>query len=831
MLSLGGILMRNRMYTLKTAVILPVVIIFVIILLIFVALNRVDNDFLAKEQGSTLVAAINENIEDKLSNLLLDARRANTFYVDYLSRSNSFNALSSEEVSDYTLEVTKMIVDEFPQITVVSYGDILNRYIGVRINDDATYSLMLQDHRTDDKLKIFEGETIDTTELAVIEGYDPTIRPWYAPAAESMQQEWSKIYVNYDEKMELTISTSMPIINEGEFIGIGSLDVKLDMINEFLIGEKHKGSGIIYVIDDHHNIIAHSLEEEYVKVIPGDPPTAELVVDYYHENPLVSTMAEYIHNNNVNDAEAFQHTIDGNKYFGYVSTLKTPEKLEWKVIVILNENDIMGEVNKRQNITIVIIIGIIIIGILVSMWVLSLVTGPIMESAKKAKQLSEGEWGEQIDKPTLPLYEVHELTEAMNSMSFQLESVFDETKSSEKKYRTLVENSDDMIYSFAPNGTVFAMNTRFESVLRVQKNEYVGKDFYTIFDREGSLKLWKTQIDKVLSLKEKVSFLFEYIDPDDKACIMNVKLIPQIDNEGNIVRIIGSNTDLTELVTARERLEELLQEENIKLEALVQERTEELNLTMKELVKRERLASLGSLVAGISHEVNTPLGVAVSATSYIIESNVKFIQKINEGKLSKEALAAYIERIEESSSIIRTNLERAAHLINSFKKISVDQSTEDIVAFNVKEYIESILLTLKHEYKHTQHKFEIHCSKDINIESYPGAFSQVFTNLIMNSLIHGFKGVEQGKILINVHINEEILEIIYSDSGVGIDKNHLEHIFDPFFTTNRTQGGSGLGMNIVYNLVTDKLNGTIECDSIVDEGTTFSIRIPYEKRS
>ncbi len=194
------------------------------------------------------------------------------------------------------------------------------------------------------------------------------------------------------------------------------------------------------------------------------------------------------------------------------------------------------------------------------------------------------------------------------------------------------------------------------------------------------------------------------------------------------------------------------------------------------------MASLGSLVAGIAHEVNTPLGVAVSAGSYLAR-NIHLAQEdLKDNKLTKRGLNEYMGTLEESTDIINVNLSRASELIQSFKKISINQSIERKVDFNIYDYIQSVLIALKHEYKHTEHTFEIDCSKELVIESYQGAFSQILTNCIMNSLIHGLEDKKAGIITISAHmLEEDLLELKYSDNGVGIDEDHLKYVFDPFF--------------------------------------------------
>lgn len=253
-----------------------------------------------------------------------------------------------------------------------------------------------------------------------------------------------------------------------------------------------------------------------------------------------------------------------------------------------------------------------------------------------------------------------------------------------------------------------------------------------------------------------------------------------------------------------------------------------LNVAQNQLIQTEKLAALGSIVAGVAHEINTPLGVGITGISFLEDLNSELRQKLSEGSLTKDDLKKFVESVNESIEMTSLNLYRAAELIKSFKKLAVDQSNDIKTEFNFKESINTVLISLKHEYKRPNHKIINRCPDDIFINSYPGDFMQIFTNLIINSINHGFINKENGNIDISVALEDNSLKIIYTDDGVGITKENLNKIYDPFFTTNRQGGGSGLGLNIVYNLITQKLKGRITCESNPGEGVKFIIDIPCD---
>jgi len=253
---------------------------------------------------------------------------------------------------------------------------------------------------------------------------------------------------------------------------------------------------------------------------------------------------------------------------------------------------------------------------------------------------------------------------------------------------------------------------------------------------------------------------------------------------------------------------------------------ETLELTRDRLVQSEKMAALGELVAGVAHEINTPVGVGVTAASFLDAKTREFFKLYKAGELKRSELENYLTTVEEVSSSILINMERAAELISSFKQVAVDQSSENRRCFNLKEYMDEILLSLRPRYKKTSHVVRVTCEPDIELNSFPGAFSQILTNLIMNSLIHGFKDMENRAIDIEITSKDGLVTFIYMDNGQGMDQKQKEKAFDPFFTTMRGKGGTGLGMSIVFNLVTQTLKGNISLESEIGQGMKLTMTFP-----
>ncbi|WP_409346983.1 sensor histidine kinase [Paenibacillus sp. MBLB4367] len=262
----------------------------------------------------------------------------------------------------------------------------------------------------------------------------------------------------------------------------------------------------------------------------------------------------------------------------------------------------------------------------------------------------------------------------------------------------------------------------------------------------------------------------------------------------------------------------------------LQHALETLQSTQKQLVQSEKMVALGGLVAGIAHEINTPLGIGVTATSYMDQRTKEITALYSQNKMKKSDLDTYLQSAEETTSIIMSNLQRASELIRSFKQVSVDQSSEAKRRFKLKSYIEEVLLSLNPRIKKTKLCIRIDSPQgDIEVDTYPGAVSQIITNFIMNSTIHAYEADQAGTIRIGIAKLGGMLCINYSDDGKGMTPETVGKIFDPFFTTNRGGGGTGLGMNIVYNIVTQTFGGTIRCESELGRGTSFIIEIPDQE--
>jgi signal transduction histidine kinase len=288
--------------------------------------------------------------------------------------------------------------------------------------------------------------------------------------------------------------------------------------------------------------------------------------------------------------------------------------------------------------------------------------------------------------------------------------------------------------------------------------------------------------------------------------------------------------DLRKHVNLHEQLEARqvsLRESNTLVKKALEQRTH----VQSQLIELESMAELGTMMSSLTHEVNTPIGVALTASTYITDTQKIILNKLNSENLKKSELINYFNDASEASIIIARNLSRADLLIKSFKQLSVDQHSQDIRTFNVCDYVFELMLSLKPRLKSKPHKFCIDIPTELTITSNAGAISQIIINLVMNSAQHAFPIGVHGRInikasLLHTETNNPKIQLDYRDNGIGMSETTIENIYKPFFTLARDKGGTGLGMHICNNIVMKVLKGNIDCHSALGKGVHFCIQFP-----
>ncbi|WP_420263830.1 sensor histidine kinase [Candidatus Magnetominusculus dajiuhuensis] len=416
--------------------------------------------------------------------------------------------------------------------------------------------------------------------------------------------------------------------------------------------------------------------------------------------------------------------------------------------------------------------------------------------------------------------EVGVLADSFNNMLMELKKTRDDLTKAKDYTDNIIGTIASAVIVLTEDGEIVKVNKSVHKMLGRTEEELLKKRIDEIFESDTIAEILYNEIMKNGYVKDvEVVLLAKY----------GVK-VPVIFSASVIYGSDGTTVD--EIVCSAQNITQLKRMQRVR-DMHLQE-LETANKYLKEsraqLVQAEKLASLGQMLAGVAHEINTPVGIGITLSSTIVSDTENLKAAFDEGSLRKERLGEYIDDVSQGSSLILKSLMRTAELIKSFKMVSADQITQERRVFRLKEYIEEILLSLQPNMKRRQHNIKIICDEDIELDSYPGAIAQIITNLLMNSLTHAYGPGAKGTMAIELSVNKDDVTIRFSDDGRGMPNEYVRRIYDPFFTTKRGAGGTGLGLHIVHNIVTQTLGGSIECESELDKGTTFTIIFPVMKK-
>jgi len=482
--------------------------------------------------------------------------------------------------------------------------------------------------------------------------------------------------------------------------------------------------------------------------------------------------------------------------------------------------------------------------------------GPLHRLGKGAERLA----GRELDTPFTwnRLDEIGLLGQRLEATRISLRSLFqdldqknrqleldiekrkraeDALRSSERRFSAIFNSSPVAMYliQFYDDYTVKDINAAFERLFMRDRQEVIGKRTEQIgmfLDNES-----RRAVTRTLASEGSLQRLEIWMVRGDGNNVLVQISAHLLELEGKEYAIVAC-----EDVTDKRRIENEILELNANLENRVIERTNELQLANKELastletlnmaqgelVRSEKLAALGSLVAGIAHELNTPIGNSLMVASSLIDQTREINKAYNENKgLKRSTLEGFFADSAKAGDILVRNLYRAANLVTSFKHVAVDQTSSQRRKFSLAEVISEIILTMSPTLRKTAFVVEHNIPPDMMLDSYPGPLGQVIGNLINNALLHGFEGRSTGTVTILAKPTQPgWLELFVIDNGIGIPAANLNRIFDPFFTTKLGAGGSGMGLNITHNIVVDVLGGRIGVDSEIGHGTTFTLTLP-----
>ena len=514
----------------------------------------------------------------------------------------------------------------------------------------------------------------------------------------------------------------------------------------------------------------------------------------------------------------------------YILVTKTLEMLGNNMVVLMPFENVSGVIDLFSIAFPVVFIAIFIIVLLKLILYNAIVTQPLKRFSDNLAAWNSGDLILHESTDMLKTKELRTIAEVFNEKSAEINAYIEELQdlnraleNREAQYRDLVENVDDLMYTFDMDGRILTLNSAMEKVLNRERSRVIGKHILDLVRNNQQENFVTDRFNFLKETLQRVEFQYTAKDVNHKTRHYKIIWIPRLDEFGHLEQVIGAQNDITELINAQESLKRIYETEKKLLENAISEKDETITNIVDALIEKEKLASLAQLVSGVAHEINTPLGVSVLANSYLVKTNREIKEVLATGELTLEGLHAFIDSVTETGLILSTNLERASELVKSFKEVAVSQNIDEREWFKVKDHVETVLLSMKHEYKNRPIQFEVDIDEGLEIQSYPGAHAQIITNLVMNSLRHGYTDEMKGTIKIAVKKVEHTVRMVYEDDGLGMSDNVVSRIFEPFFTTNRGKGGSGLGLNIVYNTVTGLLGGRITCDSTLGKGTRFEI--------
>lgn len=436
--------------------------------------------------------------------------------------------------------------------------------------------------------------------------------------------------------------------------------------------------------------------------------------------------------------------------------------------------------------------------------------------------------------------EILQLQEEISQQHYQLEIINLELE----KLSLVASKTDNAVAILDSKANFEWVNTAYEQTFGVGIHQLNTKTEKSILETT-TYEIARKAISECLESKTTVSFEAPRKSKGGNEIWVQTSLTPiVIDDELYKIISIDSNIDKikkaekeilqqkSEIEKQRDEIEgqrDLALEQKNKIEEQkneIEKTIEELHRTQKKLVEAEKMASLGNLVAGIAHEINTPVGVGIIASTTLKTKTGQINNLFSSKKMKQSDLKVYFDTAKETSSLILSNLRRTGELVKSFKRVSVDEITEQKRKFILNEYVQDVINSLEPKLNEKKARVNIVHEKDVEMYSYPGAFAQVITNFAVNSVMHGFKREDTENIItINISKQDDKAVIHFHDNGLGMTAEVVKKAFDPFFTTNM-QGGTGLGLNIVYNIVNQKLKGEVSCASKPNEGATFTVVVP-----
>jgi len=385
-------------------------------------------------------------------------------------------------------------------------------------------------------------------------------------------------------------------------------------------------------------------------------------------------------------------------------------------------------------------------------------------------------------------------------------------RASERQFHTLADSIPQLVWMAHADGAIYWLNSHWYEYTGRPAGEISPHSWHTVLgDR------WTVALATGTALESELSLLGK----DGEYRPFLTRVVPLRDPHGVVYGWIGTHIDISE----RKRSEREVRRARDAAEAALQNLRE----TQNSLIEAEKLAALGRLVAGVAHEINNPLGTSLTVASSLERRSRLFAAETAQGSLRRSSLTEFVDAVRHGTAQLQESLNRAAGLIQSFKQVASDRNNSELRSFDLGDLTEQVATGLRPALPKHGVALNVACEQGLSISSYPGSYGQVLTNLFLNAIAHAFPDGRRGNIDIKVSASGvDDVEIIFSDDGCGMSPDVRRQAFDPFFTTRRHQGGTGLGLHIVYSVVTDRLGGQLRLNSEPGKGTDIRIILPRQ---
>lgn len=633
---------------------------------------------------------------------------------------------------------------------------------------------------------------------------------------------WTDVYFD-DKALTWMVSTITPM-DKTRWVGTASQDIAIDALIDRTNDQAAPGTYNL-ILDAEGRLLAHPELMVRIRKAGGNLDIRTL------SDPLL--MDIYKQARHGSKTPTVVVSTDGNQYVG-ISRIQGPQ---WYWVTVYPKALVEGRsLVAARSILLAGVVGLVVELTLLAWIIRRSVSAPLKTLSDAAQALADGNMQVQLNVEGQA--ELAQLAHNFRYMTEKLREREAVLLRSEAFKDALFQTIPDVVFVKDPQGRFLAANRAFEATFGSPLHTILGKSDADFVSPEAAA-YYAQRDQEALEAGGPIYSENENYHAQSGALLRYETIkTPIIGADGSAMGILGIGRDVTERRRAQDQLEAL----NHELEDRVLARTRDLETTnaelqaamqvlqrtQNELVQGEKLASLGRMVAGVAHELNTPIGNALTIGSTLADYARRMNRAMKEDRLKRSELAEFLHESAEGALVLERALRQASHLIASFKQVAADQQSEQRRPFDLATTVDEILAILRPGLRGTSITLECQVPAGIAMDSYPGVLAQVLSNLVTNAKVHAFEGRTQGLVRVEAEDLGELVSLSIRDNGTGIPEDIRSRIFDPFFTTRMGRGGTGLGLSIVHGLVTQGLGGSIRVDYSAAQGACFIVTVPKQ---